>query len=157
VRAGSIVPLDDGWSGHGDLCRLDTDGDFDADRSNLIPPTTTLGLDHAPGRLAFHCWPTDQGHARGTYVDDAGDGSGPDRRDRLHLVGAVAGATAVVTWVRHGDFPAPAIIRVVLHGFEATSAMADGRPAALKGSSVECGPFTELRLEGLRPVPGRRS
>jgi len=144
VRGGSIVPLDDGWAGPGDLCRLDTDTDFDT------APTTTLGLDHAPSRLVFHCWPTDLGDARGTCVDDAGDGDGPMRRDTLVLTGAVPRATAVMTWERQGDFPAPTVVRVVLHGLAVESATADGRPVEIVGSSVECGQFSELRLQGVR-------
>jgi alpha-glucosidase len=148
VRAGSIVPLDDGWTVRGDPCQLDTDGDVDP----APAPTEGLGLDHAPRRLAFHCWPTDSGDARGTCIDDAGDGDGPVRRDALRLTGASGGGPAVVTWASDGGFPLPVVVRVVLHGFTAESATADGRPVAVRGSSVECPAFSELRLEGLRPV-----
>jgi alpha-glucosidase len=151
VRAGSIVPLDDGWTGPDDHCRLDTDGDL-AGVTGAAP--STLGLDHAPVRLAFHCWPTDDGEAGGSCVDDAGDGDGPVRRDTLRLTGAVPGGSAVVTWERHGDYPAPAAVRVVLHGFVAESATADGLAVRPAGSSIECGAFSELRLDGLRPVSG---
>jgi alpha-glucosidase len=149
VRAGSIVPLDDGWRGRGDPCRLDTDLDFDAGRHGGSP---TLGLDHAPSRLAFHCWPTEGGDAEGVCIDDAGDGDGPARRDTLQLTGAVAGATAVVRWNRSGTFPSPTVVRVVLHGCTAESATADGERVAVRGSSLECGVFSDLRLEGVRPV-----
>jgi len=164
VRAGSIVPLDDGWTMPGDACRFDTDTDTDTDtvgraerQATATGTPAVLDLDHAPKRLAFHCWPTSHGAADGICIDDAGDGHGPTRRDVLQLVGAVAGATAVVTWVRHGDFPPPAVVRVVLHGFVVDSAVADGRPAAVTGSTVECNPFSELLLQGLRPVPEVRS
>jgi alpha-glucosidase len=149
VRAGSIVPLDDGWTGPDDHCHLDSDGDL----APVAPPT--VALDHAPVRLAFHCWPTDDGTAGGSCVDDAGDGDGPVRRDTLRLTGAVPGGSAVLTWEGHGDFPPPAVVRVVLHGLEADTATADGRSVHTAGSSVECGAFSELRLDGLRAVPGR--
>jgi alpha-glucosidase len=151
VRAGSIVPLDDGWTGDHDHCRLDTDGDL-APVTGAAP--ATLGLDHAPVRLAFHCWPTDDGEAGGSCVDDAGDGDGPVRRDTLRLTGAVPGGSAVLTWERQGDYPPPSAVRVVLHGLVAAGATVDGRPVDAAGSSVECGPFSELRLDGLRPLSG---
>ncbi len=148
VRSGSIVPLDDAWVGGDDPCRLDTDADRD------IPGESSpvLGLDHAPVRPAFHCWPTVGGDARGVCVDDAGDGDGPTRRDTLVVTGAVSGSTAVVRWETQGLFSAPPVVRFVLHGLVAETATADGRPVAVSGSSVECGPFSELRLEGLRSV-----
>jgi alpha-glucosidase len=152
VRVGSIVPLDDGWRGGADPCRLDADIDFDADNGVGTPPATALDLDHAPRQLSFHCWPTDRGNAFGACIDDAGDGFGPARRDRLHLVGATGDGSAVLTWERQGDFPPPAVVRVVFHGFTAQTATADGQPAAITGSSIECRPFSELRLEGWRPV-----
>jgi hypothetical protein len=89
-------------------------------------------------------------------VDDAGDGHGPVRTDIVQLNGAEPGATAVLRWTRVGDFPAPATVRVVLHGLLIGGARADGEPATVIGSTVECGPFGELVLEGLRRVPGAR-
>jgi alpha-glucosidase len=156
ARAGSIIALDDGWIGAGGPCQIDADGD--ARPGGAAPgytgdPLAVLGLDHAPRRLAFHCWPDEEGDARGTCVDDAGDGYGPVRRDALALTVAETGASAV-TWERHGDFPAPAVVRVVLHGLAADTATADGVPVAVHGSSVECGPFSELRFHGVRPAQG---
>jgi alpha-glucosidase len=162
VRTGSIMPLDDGWSEGGDACRLDTDDDLDDATERAIDGAASpdggavLGLDHAPRRLAFHCWPSADGRAHGMCVDDAGDGHGPVRTDILQLNGAVPGATAVLRWTRVGDFPAPATVRIVLHGLLIDSARADGEPATLNRSTVECGPFGELVLEGLRRVPGTR-
>jgi alpha-glucosidase len=153
VRAGSIVPLDDGWTALHGPCQLDSDNDRETSEDDLA----VVGLDHAPRRLAFHCWPTDGGDARGSCVDDAGDGDGPVRRDALRLRGAVAGDSALVTWERQGDFPAPTSVRVVVHGLVADSATADGEPVRVTGSSVECGPFSELRLRGARPTSGSRS
>jgi alpha-glucosidase len=152
VRAGSIVPLDDGWTGHDDPCRFDTDTDFGSGTGGPLALSPTLGLDHAPVRLAFHCWPTSEGVAEGTCSDDAGDGHGPVRHDTLRLSAAVADGTAVFTWERQGEYPPPSVVRVVLHGFVADKATADGRPVAVRGSSVECAPFAELRIHGLRPV-----
>jgi alpha-glucosidase len=154
VRLGSIVPLDDGWRGAGDPCRIDADADLEA---GARPPATALALDHGPRHLSFHCWPTDLGEAGGTATDDAGDGFGPVRHDRLHLAGATVGGSAVVTWERRGDFPPPPVVRLVLHGFTATTATADGQPVTISGSSVECRPFSELRLDGLRSVGEKRS
>jgi len=156
VRDGSIVPFDDGWIRHGDGCGIDADGDLGDD--HVRPkgagggPPKILGLDHAPGRLSFHCWPTEGGDAAGSCVDDAGDGYGAQRRDTLRLTGAVAGGSAVLTWDRGGDFPPPSVVRVVLHGLVAETASVDGEPVAVAGSSVECGPFAELRLHGVRSV-----
>ena len=151
VRSGSIVPLDDGWTGINDPCRMDADGDL-----TLPAESTTLGLDHAPKRLVFHCWPTESGDARGTCADDAGDGEGPVRHDVLHLRGAVDGGAAVLTWERQGGFPPPSVVRVVLHGLRADGAEADGVTVAVAGSSVECAPFSELRIRGVH-LPGPRS
>jgi alpha-glucosidase len=152
VRAGSIVPLDDGWRSQNDACRLDADLDFDLGASAGSPPATRLDLEHAPRHLSFHCWPSDLGDALGTCIDDAGDGFGPVRRDRLELAGAAAGGPAVLHWEHQGDFPLPTRVRVVLHGFTIETATVDGQPTTVTGSSVECHPFSELRLEGLRPV-----
>jgi alpha-glucosidase len=146
VRAGSIIPLDDGWVGAGDHCRIDADGDLVAP----VTPGSTLDLDHAPRRLAFHCWPTEAGTASGVCIDDAGDGHGPVRHDMLRASGAIDGDTAVITWERLGEFPPPTVVRVVLHGFTAEGAEADGRPVPVSGASVECAPFRELRLLHLR-------
>lgn len=145
VRAGTVLPLDDGWADAAGPCALEHDDD--------LPPVAgslPLALDHAPRLPAFHCWPDDEGAAAGHLVDDEGDGAGPWRRDHLLLGGARSGGTAVLRWTRHGDFPAPAQVRVVLHGFEVGSAVADGSPVTVHGGSVECGPFAELELRGLR-------
>ncbi len=109
-----------------------------------------LALDHAPRLLGFHCWPDEDGVASGLCVDDAGDGDGPTRRDVVHVEGAQSGGTATWTWDRSGDFPPPEVVRVVLHGLSAARAVADGVEVPVSGGSVECAPFTELTLEGLR-------
>jgi len=148
ARAGSVVPLDDSWMEPGGPCQLD--GDV------AVPgPAPTLRLDHAPGRLAFHCWVDAAGGAEGACVDDAGDGDGPTRRDVVRVTGATPGATARVTWERIGDFPPPATVRVVLHGLVAGRASADGVEVPVTGGLVVSGPFTELTMEGLSPAPGR--
>jgi alpha-glucosidase len=156
VRAGSIVPLDDGWVGGDDSLDVGADGTVDAGVSLGVEASFPLALDHAPRQLAFHCWPTEAGDARGTCIDDAGDGSGPARRDTLRVTGAVPGGSAVITWARDGDFPPPAMVRVVMHGLVAEGAIADGDPLVVAGSTVVCGAFTELRLEGLRRGQTRR-
>lgn len=127
VRAGSVLPLDDG------------SGD--------------VGLDHAPRRLAFHCFPDRAGRASGTCFDDAGDGYGPWRRDRLDLVPG-AGGLRTLRWLREGSWPPPGRVRVVVHGKAAVLASADGRPVDHevfrhdKGAAtvVECTPFEVLEL-----------
>jgi hypothetical protein len=154
--------LDDGWIALGDACEIDADGDLGsihdpAVRAAGAHNATILGLDHAPRRLSFHCWPTEGGDAGGTCIDDAGDGYGARRLDTLRLTGAVAGGSGALTWDRGGDFPPPPVVRVVLHGLVAETATADGEPVAIRGSSIECGPFTDLRLHGLRPVRELRS
>jgi len=155
VRAGSIISLDDAWTGHHDTCRIDADADLASGADSAGP--VSLGLDHAPIRPAFHCWPTETGEARGQAVDDAGDGDGSVRRDRLELRGAVDGGTAVVTWESEGDFPPPAYVRVVLHGFGADAAEVDGTAVTVVGSSVDCPAFRELRFLGVRRLAGPRS
>lgn len=146
VRAGSVLPLDDGWARPGSPCALPGDDDL----APGGPPAVAPDPDHVPVLFALHCWPQD-GSASGAAVDDAGDGDGPVRRDEFVLSGAAPGATAVLRWRRSGAFPAPERLRVVLHGLEATSATADGIPLEVRGGSVQCAPFEELRLEGLRP------
>ena len=111
-----------------------------------------MTLDHTPKILAFHCWPDGEGDADGVCIDDAGDGDGPARCDTLHVEGARPGTTATLTWARSGDFAPPATVRVVLHGLTAQRAVADGVEVAVSGSAVECAPFSELSLEGLRPT-----
>jgi alpha-glucosidase len=154
VRAGAVVPLDDGWAEPGGPCALADDAD--QEKTHWGPPSP----DHGPRLLAFHCWPTTGaaagangavGSAAGTAVDDRGDGDGPVRRDEVVVSGAVAGGSALVTWRRHGEYPAPERVRVVVHGFDAESASADGSPVPVVGGRIECGPFAELELRGLRP------
>jgi alpha-glucosidase len=145
ARAGSIVPLDDGWADPAGPCLLEGDG-------GLRPARRALPLDHAPHLLALHCWPDAQGGAEGVCIDDAGDGDGPARRDVLRVEGACSGATARWTWERSGDFPPPEVVRVVLHGLTARRAVADGTEVPVSGTVVECVRFSELTLEGLRPT-----
>jgi alpha-glucosidase len=149
ARAGAVVPLDDGWAETAGPCRLDADVPPDG-----RPHRPALALDHAPRLPAFHCWVDAGGSAAGLGVDDAGDGDGPVRRDELRVEGAVPGGTALVSWERSGDFAPPASVRIVLHGLEAARAVADGTVLAVRGSTVDCPPFAELTLEGLRrPAP----
>ena len=145
VRAGSIVPLDDGWAEPGGHCALEHDDPIGA------RPTGAVALDHAPRLLALHCWPA-AGRASGSVVDDAGDGGGPTRHDELALSGAVEGGRAVLQWTHHGQHPLPERVRVVVHGLHAEAARVDGVPVSPRGAVVECGPFEALELDGLRPV-----
>jgi len=145
VRRGSIVPLDDGWSDPASPCAVEDDHRVDASAR-----TTGLESDHRAALLAFHCWPDAGGDASGLCIDDAGDGEGPVRRDELRLEGAVPGGEAVLRWTRRGDHPAPARVRVVLHGLVPERASADGRELRVDGGSIESGPFDELRLTGLQ-------
>jgi len=62
------------------------------------------------------------------------------------------GESATVTWDRTGDYPAPAVARVVLHGLWLERAVADGVEVPVSGSVVECEPFSVLTLEGLTPA-----
>jgi alpha-glucosidase len=130
ARAGSIVPLDDGPFEDGRL---------------------TAG--HDPRLLAFHCFPDRAGKAAGSCYDDAGDGSGPARTDRLTLVPG-AGGLRTLRWERDGRYPAPSRVRIVVHGKAAVTATVDGEAAEADvvrtgtGSAtvVECGPFALLEL-----------
>ena len=141
VRSGSVVPLDDGWAAPG-ACALPGD-------SAARPESVTLAEDHHPLVLAFHCWPQ-TGAASGDCFDDAGDGDGPGRADRIEVFGAEAGGSAVVRWHSEGAFARPSRVRVVMHGLAADSARADGVEVEVTGSTVDCGAFEELTLEGLR-------
>ena len=149
ARAGSVVVLDDGWAEPGGPCRIDGDADGDGGGEPSGRPPT-VAFDHAPRLFALHCWPL-AGAASGSAADDAGDGDGPVRRDRFELADAVEGGTAVLRWSRAGQFPPPGRVRVVLHGLEVGAAVADGTPVPVEGGAVVCGPFEELRLEGLAP------
>jgi len=177
VRAGSIVPFDDGWMNPSGPCRLDGDrgaigsgsatgsgsgtgsgsatGSGSGTGSGSATGSGPVGLDHAPRALAFHCWADDEGVAQGVCVDDEGDGEGPVRRDMVRVEGAVPGGTARWTWETSGDFAQPPLVRVVLHGLVASGASADGVDVAVTGNVVECTPFTELTMQGLRPTPPR--
>jgi alpha-glucosidase len=150
ARVGSVVPLDDGWAEPGGPCRLDGDGP--STMSGGTAPSA-LALDHGPRRLAFHCWADDRGEAEGLCIDDAGDGHGPLRRDRVRVQGMAAGETARVAWERSGEFAPPTSLRVVMHGLVAERASADGVSVPVTGGIVECGPFSELLLHGLAPAP----
>jgi len=153
ARAGSVIPLDDGWAEPGGPCPVEGDRETAGAGGLRAAPTDGLRLDHAPRLLALHCWADEQGGAEGRCVDDAGDGDGPMRRDVWQVEGATPGGTGRWTWERSGDFSSPAAVRVVLHGLDAQRAMADGVEVPVRGGVVECGPFTELTLEGLRPSP----
>jgi hypothetical protein len=153
ARAGSVVPLDDGWADPDGPCALDGDGDLGALAGAGAPALT---LDHAPRLLAFHGWPDAEGTAEGVCVDDAGDGDGPTRRDTVRLEGALPGGTATWSWERTGDFAAPPVVRVVVPGLAARRAEADGVEVPVSGGVVVCPPFTVLTMEGLHPtVPHR--
>jgi alpha-glucosidase len=142
ARAGTVVPLDDGWIEPNGACALHDDV-VAADAAGA-----PLALDHAPQLLSFHCWPAD-GAASGCCVDDGGDGDVPTRQDVLELSEARPKGAAVFRWQRRGDFPPPQRVRVVVHGLRVERAVSDGGPATVLGPVVECGPFEELRLEGL--------
>jgi alpha-glucosidase len=142
VRAGTVLPLDDGPYRDG-----------------------TLALAHELRLLALHCVPGPSGAARGDLYDDAGDGYGPFRRHRFTLASG-AGGRRTLRWEREGEHPDPTQVRVVLHGSGATAARADGvevpyevvraRPQTGAGSGaaglasvatvVECAPFETLEL-----------
>ncbi|HTZ10535.1 MAG TPA: TIM-barrel domain-containing protein [Acidimicrobiales bacterium] len=150
VRAGSVLPLDDGWADPAGPCRLEGD----EGPAQPAGRGRTVALDHAPVLLGFHCFPDAEGAATGTCADDAGDGDGPVRADVVEVEGARAGEVARCRWARSGDYPAPAQVRVVLHGLEADRARADGVEVPVTGGVVTCGAFEELVVEGLRPGPG---
>ncbi|HEY5026113.1 MAG TPA: glycoside hydrolase family 31 protein [Acidimicrobiales bacterium] len=151
ARAGCVVPLDDGWAEPGGPCHVEGDS-----AGTTVAGAGGIGigvaLDHAPRLLAFHCWADEDGVATGVCVDDAGDGDGPTRRDDVRVEEARPGATARCTWERSGDFPAPPVVRVVLHGLSVTRAVADGVEVPVTGAGVECAAFSELTLEGLAPA-----
>jgi alpha-glucosidase len=145
ARAGSVIPLDDGWADPAGPCRLE------GDAAGALWPT--LALDHAPLLPAWHCFVDEDGAAEGVGFDDAGDGDGPVRHDVVRVEGARPGGTARVTWERTGDFSSPAGVRVVLHGLSAQRAVADGVEVPVSGTVVECPAFSELTVEGLRAAP----
>jgi alpha-glucosidase len=146
VRTGAVVALDDGWAEPDGPCALAGDS-----RAGPSPPPV-LRADHAPVHLAFHCWADDDGAAEGGCVDDAGDGDGPVRRDRVVVEDARPGGTARVRWERSGDFAPPDSVRVVLHGLVAERAAVDGVACDQSGGAITCPPFSELTLEGLAPA-----
>jgi alpha-glucosidase len=96
VRAGSVLPLDDG----------DHDG--------------TLTAGHEPRRPAVHCFPRPDGTAEGACYDDAGDGYGAGRLDRFRLEGGT------LRCEREGAYPPPDELRVVVHGPGAATAVGRG-------------------------------
>jgi alpha-glucosidase len=154
ARAGSVVPLDDGWAQPGGPCCLEGDVEPAGPPSGTTVPA--LAFDHAPRLLSFHCWADEEGVAEGMCIDDSGDGEGPTRRDVVRVEGAQPGGTATWTWERSGDYAPPAAMRMVLHGLAAQRASADGVVVAVQGSVIECPPFSELTVEGLRPATPSR-
>jgi len=152
ARAGSILPLDDGW------------------RQAHVGQPATVPHDHRALAPAFHCWPDGEGRAHGVLYDDDGDGDGPFRVDRLVLGpeprgGSATGAsdrapgdagiarTLVLRREADGTFPAPHATRLVVHAATVHSAEIDGAQAAVVadpsgGWAVEChGGFQQARLE----------
>jgi hypothetical protein len=112
---------------------------------DAAPRDGALDPGHRPVLPAFHVYPDAEGRAAGTAYDDAGDGDGPWRVDRLSL------EAGVVSWTREGDWPAPDRVRVVVHGAAVGAATADGRRVPVttgdRGEVVlECGPFDRLEL-----------
>ena len=136
VRAGTVLPLDDGSYRDG-----------------------TIALTHEPRLLALHCVLDRSGRARGSLYDDAGDGYGPHRRHGFRVVSG-AGGLRTLRWERAGGYPDPARVRVVLHGRAAVEVRADGagvpydvrRPARSAGFAtgvatvVDCAPFETLEF-----------
>ena len=148
VRAGTILPLDDGFAEGGGPCAIEGDRAAATDRAVVTEPAGAgdSGDGLAPRMLAFHCWPSPEGTAEGVCTDDAGDGSGPVRRDELSFERSAA--RAVLRWRRSGDFPPPARVRVVLHGLEAAGVAADGEDVTTFDRGViECGPFDLLEVQ----------
>ena len=136
VRAGTVLPLDDGWAADGP------------------PDDGRLAPGHGPRRPAVHCFASAGEVAAGGSYDDAGDGHGPGRVDRFNLAAGPSGP--VLRWGRDGAYPAPGRLRVVVHGLSATRAMADGFEVEAtvwrddRGqatTSVDCRTFDELRFE----------
>ncbi len=132
VRAGTVLPLDDGWA------------------TGAEGRSGPVSEGHEPRFLALHCFPDADGSAVGTLYDDAGDGDGAARRDTFTFGGSGAGPT--LAWRRDGGYPAPTLVRVVLHGRRAMTAVVDGAPVEVVSgagstSIVECGPFDELTVE----------
>ncbi len=117
LRSGSIIPLDDAWSG-----------------DDAHPGTLTEG--HGPQSLAFHVIPDGEGNARGSHFDDAGDGYGATRRDELILTGDL------LTWAIEGSFERPSSVSIVLHGARITAALVDGRPVGAE--QIEVGDDTSV-------------
>jgi alpha-glucosidase len=137
VRAGTVLPLDDGWA----------DGAEWGDDAGLLSPG------HEPRRLAVHCFPTAGGRAAGGCFDDAGDGYGPGRVDRFTLGPGPDGP--VLRWGRDGAYHPPGRLTVVAHGLAAAGAVADGvdlavsvsrEPGGAVSTAADCGPFAELRF-----------
>jgi alpha-glucosidase len=140
VRAGAILPLDDGWDA----------GAVDAPTA----PAGALTTGHEPHLAAWHCFPDASGRAEGTSYDDAGDGYGPSRVDRLSL----SDDRSVLAWERAGEYRLPGRVRVVVHECAASRARADGNEVGVRvdGSDqhpravVEGPAFRRLELELLR-------
>jgi len=153
VRAGTVLPLDDGWAGGPG--RL---GGTDDPQAGFPQPGGRLDAGHEPRLLSLHCFPDGQGRATGRGYDDAGDGHGPSRRDRFELqVPARGGPDGRLTWVREGLYPPPARVRVVVHGVALRAATAGGDAVAVSASTdppvtvLETGAFDELVLAGGAP------
>ncbi len=161
VRAGSVLPLDDGWW------------------PARAGQPATVPHDHRALAPALHCWLDGQGRARGVRYDDAGDGEGAGRVDRFELepeaggastAGSATGADAggsgpagtarslVLRRESDGSFPTPESTRLVVHGAAVHSAEVDGERLPVVahpggGWAVECrGGFRQARFETDLPV-----
>ncbi len=108
-----------------------------------------LDSGHRPRLLSFHIWPDSVGGAEGSCYDDAGDGYGSSRIDRLTWRPGERDGTAQLLWEREGSYGDPPLVRVVVHGMSAEGASVGGESVEWKGQSCVCAPFEELHLEGL--------
>jgi alpha-glucosidase len=120
-RAGTVIVLDDAWC------------------------TSTGGLEgtHAAREWVLHVEPGDDGAARGTGYDDAGDGAGAYRRD-AYLAESPDGVSMIVSWTSEGAFERVGPVGVVVHGRRFTTARCDGRDVDLE----LVGTASRVRLEG---------
>lgn len=93
--------------------------------------------------------------------EDAGDGSGPTRRDAY--TASTSGRTVAVTWSSVGEFARSGPVGVVVHGCSASTATADGEHVETdvdrNGTTVLLdGAFErlELRLDDLEDASAPR-
>ncbi|UFP95548.1 DUF4968 domain-containing protein [Gloeobacter morelensis MG652769] len=98
------------------------------------------------GHLALHLYAPESGAFEGTIYEDAGDGYGANRIERLRFSRCGAGFVLERSW--EGDFAFPYRgVRIFVHGVRVGRARVDGQPVPFSGAYLQVSDFRTLELD----------